>query len=284
MADRPYSRVYWEVIDDLRFVGIYDSDRNLSTWIRLLIGADAMYPSAAPLPRGASGAAVSALIGAGLVEMVGKDHYRLHGMASERASRSDRGRAGGIQRATSAVRDDAGRFAGEDAGPAYQRGPNQRSQLDETSKDETSKDETSKARAAEEEPEGEAITWLARHGCYIVPGNGYHRQLIAAVEHHGVNAVIGMFDRLAEAGTTEGDIKGYIFSAKDALDARTRPDLTVIVKEEERAEDKERRDAASKRQLAELSRYIDEEPMPEEQRTANLARLRSEMAEKGLIS
>ena len=142
----------------------------------------------------------------------------------------------------------------------------------------------SEERAREEEPEGEAITWLAVHGCYVRPGNGYHRQLIAVVEHHGINAVIGMFDRLAKGGTTDGDIKGFIFGAKDALDARTRPDLTVVAKEEERAEDRSRREAASKRQLAELGRYIDEEPMPEEQRTANLARLRSEMAAKGLIS
>lgn len=50
------------------------------------------------------------------------------------------------------------------------------------------------------------------------------------VEHHGINAVVGMLDRLAAAGTKGGDVKGYVFGARDALDAQTRPSLTDIGK------------------------------------------------------
>jgi hypothetical protein len=41
-----------------------------------------------------------------------------------------------------------------------------------------------------------------------------------------------MFNRLADAGTKNGDIKGFLFGAIDALDARSRPSLSVIAKEE----------------------------------------------------
>jgi hypothetical protein len=82
------------------------------------------------------------------------------------------------------------------------------------------------------DPEHEAMVWLARHGCDLRPGNGYHQKLVTAVERHGVNSLIGMMDRLAAAGTKNGDIKGFLFGAIDALDARSRPNLAVLEKEE----------------------------------------------------
>lgn len=105
------------------------------------------------------------------------------------------------------------------------------------------------------DPERDAVVWLSKHGCDIRPGNGYHRKLVTAVEVHGVNALVGMFDRLAEAGTKAGDVKGFLFGAIDALDARTRPNLADVAKAE-RADDTEaahqRRLAATQRHLAEL--------------------------------
>jgi hypothetical protein len=88
------------------------------------------------------------------------------------------------------------------------------------------------------EPEVEALQWLAVHGCDIRPGNGFHTKLITGVERHGVNAIVGMFDRLAAAGTRDGDIKGFLFGALDVLDSRTRPDLRAI-EAEERADERE---------------------------------------------
>lgn len=92
--------------------------------------------------------------------------------------------------------------------------------------------------------EHEARVWLSKHGCDIRPGNGFDRHLVTMVQAHGVNAVVGMFDRLAREGMKDGDLRGFIFGAKDALDARTRPDLRAIEKGEaatERAEVRGRR-------------------------------------------
>jgi hypothetical protein len=79
-----------------------------------------------------------------------------------------------------------------------------------------------------DEPEGPALTWLAQHGCHVQPGNGYHRRLIAAAERHGVIALIRGFEAAAKAGIADGDVKGFVFAAIDALDAGSRPDLRAV--------------------------------------------------------
>lgn len=106
-----------------------------------------------------------------------------------------------------------------------------------------------------EDTEHEALVWLSRHGCDVRPGNGYHQKLVTAVEHHGINAVIGMFDRLAAGGTKSGDVKGFLFGAIDALDARNRPKLSEIEAEdraEQRDDSLQRRLARTRAETAEL--------------------------------
>lgn len=105
--------------------------------------------------------------------------------------------------------------------------------------------------------EWSALTWLSNHGCDVRPGNGYHRALVTMVQSHGINAVVGMFDRLAGAGTKNGDVKGFVFGAKDALDSRTRPDLRSIEKDEAAEERADVRSKRIQRQMWErrLERY-----------------------------
>lgn len=92
----------------------------------------------------------------------------------------------------------------------------------------------------DDEPEFPALQWLGRHGCYINPGNGFHRQLVMTVERHGVNAVIGWFDRLSEAGVEDGDVKGFVFGAIDAL--HPKPDLRALEREDRIEETSKQRD------------------------------------------
>lgn len=92
MSDGAYSRIYHSIIDDERFVSIYPNDAALAAWLRLLMAADAMYPAPAPLPRLVRPKALALLVEAGVVELVGSEHYRIHGLASERAKRSQSAR------------------------------------------------------------------------------------------------------------------------------------------------------------------------------------------------
>ncbi len=87
-----YSRVYHSIVDDPRFLTIYPNDAALAAWLRLLMTADATFPAPAPLPRMLRQTALAALCDAGIIELVGATHYRVHGLASERDKRSQSAR------------------------------------------------------------------------------------------------------------------------------------------------------------------------------------------------
>lgn len=94
----PYVRVYYRIIDDPRFEHVYDDDRALATWLRLLLTADAMHPAPAPIPVGVRKPSLDKLVAAGLVDTLPGGRYRFHGLAAERARQSARGRAGAVAR------------------------------------------------------------------------------------------------------------------------------------------------------------------------------------------
>jgi hypothetical protein len=95
MSERaPYSRVYWSVVDDPKFVSVYDDDRHLATWLRLLIAADALWPASCPMPGNARKASVAALVDAGLIDLGTGYRFRVHGLDAERGRRRDAARTG----------------------------------------------------------------------------------------------------------------------------------------------------------------------------------------------
>ena len=181
MADRPFVRIYHsDLIRD--YPTVWDDDAALAAWLRLLVAADGSWPTPAEFPRSVKGRSVEALVKAGLVSVVGTHRYQIKGMDAERSARQDAARNAAAKR--------------------WQSGPQSRGNAEVMpSRAEPSHTEPSPDAPASDdpwnEPEGEALTWLARHGCDVRPtGNGYHQKLVLAVENHGVNAVIGMFDRL----------------------------------------------------------------------------------------
>ena len=116
--------------------------------MRLLINADALWPAPAPLHRTAKPKALSKLVDAGIVDLLPRDRYRIHGLDAERGRRRDAAR-------TPPKRDPDGPQTGTvrlaNGSPARA--------LAETRRDETSQAEPSNAR---DEPHIEA--WLiARH-------------------------------------------------------------------------------------------------------------------------
>ena len=90
MSERaPYSRVYWSVMDDPKFDGIYEDDAAFALWMRLLMNADALWPAPAPLHRTAKARPLAKLVEAGIVDLLPRDRYRIHGLDSERGRRRD---------------------------------------------------------------------------------------------------------------------------------------------------------------------------------------------------
>lgn len=130
MSERPYSRIYHSIVDDPKFATVYDDDRRLGTWLRLLIVAEQAYPASAHIPQGTNRAAVLALVDAGLIDLGTGSRYRIHGLDAERTRRSEAARVGGLA---------SGRSR------AVEHSSNGRST--ETNLDETRLDKTSNTRA-----------------------------------------------------------------------------------------------------------------------------------------
>lgn len=263
MSERAaYSRVYWSVVDDPKFASIYDNDHHLATWLRLLLVADQSHPASANVPSGTRRPSVVALAEAGLIDLGTGSRFRVHGLDAER----ERRRIAATSRGAPVDRPPTGR--GPNGHQTVTRPDPTGIQTRGLRRDEveTRRDETT-ARATDDPwdaPEQEALIWLSKHGCDIRPGNGYHTNLITLVEVHGVNAVIGMFDRLAAAGMKHGDVSGFLWGAKDALNASSRPKLVALEKEdaaEREAESIHRRVERTKRHLHEIGHH-QEQPDP----------------------
>lgn len=84
-----YSRVYWSIVDDPKFVTIYDSDAHLAAWLRLLLIADQAHPASAHLPSNVRRLSVAALAGVELIDLLPGHRYRVHGLDAERLRRRD---------------------------------------------------------------------------------------------------------------------------------------------------------------------------------------------------
>jgi hypothetical protein len=84
----PFARVYYTIVADERFTDIYPNDAHLATWLRMLLVAEGTYPAPAPITRKTNPKSLKALVDCGLIELVGDDHYRVHGMRAEREKRS----------------------------------------------------------------------------------------------------------------------------------------------------------------------------------------------------
>jgi hypothetical protein len=92
MSERaPYSRVYWQIVDDPKFVTVYDDDHAFALWLRLLLAADQAHPASASIPVGSRKAAIATLVEARLITVTGS-RFRVVGLDAERGKRSDTAR------------------------------------------------------------------------------------------------------------------------------------------------------------------------------------------------
>jgi hypothetical protein len=258
--DRKYVRVYFSIIDDPKFAEVYRHEATVGTWLKLLMTADAVWPASCDLPRWVKPGPLTLLTQAGIVDLLPDHRYRIHGLDAERTRRSTAAAVGGHA---------SGRSRSvEHSLNERSRDERTESNLAKQSRAETSRAEQNAPAQIErydryDDPEQEALVWLAKHGCDIRPGNGYHQKLVVAVEHHGVNALIGMMDRLAAAGTKAGDTKGFLFGAIDALDKRSRPNLAELEAEDRQGDlsaDRQRRIERTKAENAALRAALESRP------------------------
>ena len=100
---RPYSRVYWQARDDVKFARVWSDDRVLGCWLRLLVAADMAWPASADLYLGIHRPSLHILTEAGLVDVLTSGAYRIHGLDKERNERSDSARLAAVVRHTGSI-------------------------------------------------------------------------------------------------------------------------------------------------------------------------------------
>lgn len=87
MSDRaPYSRVYWSVLSDPKFVEVRQDMRLLGSWTVMLIVADMAWPAPAFVPPVVTRSALARLVESGLVDL-DAGMFRIHGLDAERERR-----------------------------------------------------------------------------------------------------------------------------------------------------------------------------------------------------
>ncbi len=250
-----YSRVYWTILDDPKFLEVYDDDRSLATWLRLLIAAEMAYPASAIFPTGTSKKSVDVLVSAGLVELAGANRYRIVGLAAERERRSAPGRAAASARWS---RPNANALRSEKVVEA--------TALPEEKEKEKEKEKEEEARidvaSFDDDDHLEAYYRLTASWPTpkIIPW------LNDLADKHGSRAVSSA---LAEETLIEEDRRTLLSRTQTRLERA----------EHERKKKSER--LAAERAEKEKIRI---ESMPEEQRRENLDRLRQMLASSGLAS
>ena len=246
MTQGRYSRVYWSVIDDERFATVWDDDRALACWLRLLIAADAVWPSSAILPLGTNRKALDVLVRAGLVELAAGARYRIHGLDAERERR-----AGSARAAASARWADA---------PAMQTHSRRSAELvlAEQSK---AKDEQSRA---EQDEDDVLDSYYRLTGSF--PGKNVEPWLVDLARTYGSRDVCAA---LGAAWIEQPD--------RATLLGRAQTSLKLDEHRRRKAADVARRER-EEREKAKI------EEMPPEQRAANMERLRQMLAGSGLVT
>ena len=246
MAEGAFVTVYHE---DLiaNYPGVWDDDRMLATWLRLLVIADKLWPSPAEVPKGVRTRELGRLVELGLVQELPHHRFRLKGLDARRQRQREAAKAAADARwnAASNAEGNAGRIA--KAMPRVDRGARLRSGPPSG----TPYSGGEGAGEGDPEPEFPLLQWLGQHGCYITPGNGYHRQLVTAVEHTGVDPFLEALNRLSRAGVQDGDTKGFVFGAIDML--RQKPDLRALEAEDDAEEARKRQAIKDQRAAANLA-------------------------------
>lgn len=218
-ARRPYSRVYWEVIDDPKFAHVWDDDRALATWLRLLVAADMAWPASATLPYNVGAKALAILVGAGLVDRQAGGRYRIHGMDKERQTRSDaardavntrwHGSPAGLPTYTGEDDDGIRRYTASPTGGIPSK--------DEQSKDETRRDEASRARARNGSGEVWTVALLIEELTGRTPSPKVTEDLRADVAQLGAERVMSAIRDVHESGDGPFDSATLFYAAHNVL-------------------------------------------------------------------
>lgn len=218
---RPFSRHYWDLVDDERFDEIYPDDHHYATWSRLLMLADQAWPASGHLPATARKASVTKLAAKGLIELLSGGRFRVTGLDKGRAERAEHAQAAADARWSSR---NAQSIAPGDARAMHEQKPLYAKQAEPA--------EPVEQRQASA-PADAWDAFLQRTG--EVPGEKIRSWLDELAEAHSEVRVVAMLGALPKTHRTSVD---YLKAVRDALRAE---DFTA--EKAERQDEKRRLEA-----------------------------------------
>lgn len=206
---RPYSRVYWEVIDDPKFADVWDDDRAIASWLRLLLAADMAWPASAQVYHGVHRPSLDKLVRVGLVDLQPGSRYRIHGLDKERQARSG-------QAATAA----AARWDEQPTGNADGMRPHPVSNAQGMpSKDETRRDEQKPSESARSDAFDavEVVEGLTNRPFGFTVGSRVFDTLAADVKDFGLDRVLTEYRAVKDEAPGPVDAAGVVFGGHKRL-------------------------------------------------------------------
>jgi len=260
MAEGAFVTVYHE---DLiaNYPGVWDDDRMLATWLRLLVIADKLWPSPADIPRGVRTRELAQLVKLELVQELPNHRFRLRGLDARRKRQQE------IAKSAASARWNAPRNAPSNASASH--APNAGAMPTRPLPDQTITKESA-ARAlvamplipvkgmngevtevdlADANPDLTRLQRLAEEltGTAYAMANVYggHGKMAAdALARHGFERVARQWractNQVKAAGTSAPTLKQLVFYADDVLNAP--PSAREGTREEAQAEEQARFD------------------------------------------
>ena len=252
MAER-YARVYHQVKTDPKFETIYNNDHHLAWWLRLLVDADAAWPSYPSIPRRMRKASFDALVAVGLIDPMPGDCFRVHGLDAERNARAKQATHAAAMRWQSVS--NAPSIAASNAPASATRMPSRAEQ----SRAEQNTPEHAQERAAllngytgEDEDAYETVKqWMAGHGAWV-DSTKLQTDLARLVDRDGADVVLRTMGVLWEGGNTEA--AQLIYGARNTIHPLPRVDPRAAERQEHADDERKHHEA----ELARTRRVIEE--------------------------
>jgi len=214
-----YSRLYHSILSDPKFATVYPDDRAWALYTRLLMAADAAWPTRVSLPRSAGRYAVRLLVEAGVIALTG-DLVTIPALSKERAHRygkgkgrvrypSDKPPAPGPSRSEVGAESESDRSDPEPHAGAG-TSPSPYTSFSDSGKEDRARDD--------DEPEWPVLSYLASVGAAVDPnGNGIHRKVVDLVRRRGAPAVLAALEE-SHRNDPKASGRQLVFGAENSLD------------------------------------------------------------------
>lgn len=212
-----YSRLYHSILDDPKFATVYPDDRAWALYTRLLMAADAAWPTRVAMPRSAGKYAIRILVEAEVITLAG-DLVTIPALSKERAHRYGKGKGRPRYPSDETPTPESNRSEVGETSDSVRNVSEAHARACVSPSSSSSLSDSQKHDRASDDPEWPVLSYLASIGAAVDPnGNGIHRKVIDLVRRRGVSAVMATLEE-SHRNDPKASGRQLVFGAENALD------------------------------------------------------------------